>query len=114
MLISYNRFCPVAVCSLREYSPQCSSLEVVGVLFPFHFLFQEYSSGASTEWATISGYMSKLSGLVVSGTRVLVPRQECQRLLEFLHETHLGAGTILATVRRLWWWPGMSNNGRQV
>ena len=52
--------------------------------------------------------------VVVSGTRVLVRRQERQRLLEVLHETHLGVGTMLAIARHLWWWPGMSNNVRQV
>ena len=35
--------------------------------------------------------------VVISGTRVLVPRQEHQTLLEVLHETHLGVGTMLAT-----------------
>ena len=40
----------------------------------------------------------------------MVPRAERQRLLEVLHETHLGEGMRVATARKIWWCPAMANN----
>ena len=35
-------------------------------------------------------------------------------MLKVLHETHMGEGSMIATARRVWWWPSMSNEIRQV
>ena len=51
--------------------------------------------------------------VVVSGSRVLVPASERRRLVEVLHETHLAEGAMVATARRIWWWPSMANQIRQ-
>ena len=47
---------------------------------------------------------------VVGGSQAMVPRAERKKLLEILHETHLGEGAMVATARRIWWWPSMANN----
>ena len=52
--------------------------------------------------------------IVLGGSRVMVPRTERKRLLEVLHETHLGEGAMVATARRIWWWPSMANQIRQL
>ena len=52
--------------------------------------------------------------IVVGGSRVMVPRAERKKLLEIIHETHLGEGAMVATARRIWWWPSMANQIRQL
>ena len=44
----------------------------------------------------------------------MVTRAEGKRLPEVLHETHLGEGSMIAMARRIWWWPSMSNQIRQL
>ena len=52
--------------------------------------------------------------VVIGGSRVMIPRGGRKKLLEVLHETHMGEGSMIATARRVWWWPSMSNEIRQL
>ena len=58
--------------------------------------------------------MAKGPVVIIGGTRIMIPRGARKRLLALLHETHLGEGSMSATARRLWWWPSMRNEVRQV
>ena len=58
--------------------------------------------------------MAKGPVVMVGGTRIMIPRGARKRLLALLHETHLGEGSMIATARRLWYWPSMRNEVRQV
>merc|ERR1711888_369978 len=52
--------------------------------------------------------------VMVEGTRIMVPKGARKRLLALLHESHLGEGAMIATARRLWWWPAMNNEVREL
>ena len=52
--------------------------------------------------------------VMVEGTRVMIPRGARKQMLALLHESHLAEGAMIATARRLWWWPGMNNEVRDL
>ena len=44
------------------------------------------------------------------GARVVIPSNQQARLLEKLHFTHIGAVKMKETVRRYFWWPGITRD----
>ena len=52
--------------------------------------------------------------VMVEGTRVMIPRGARKQMLALLHESHLAEGAMIATARRLWWWPGLNNEVRDL
>ena len=51
---------------------------------------------------------------MVEGSRLMILRGARKQMLTLLHESHLAEGAMLSTARRLWWWPGMNNEIKEL
>ncbi|CAL4110654.1 unnamed protein product, partial [Meganyctiphanes norvegica] len=65
------------------------------------------------ELSRFSGVFDDLyieDGVVYFGSRVVIPTCQQARLLEELHYSHIGAVRMKYTVRRYFWWPGITSD----
>lgn len=70
--------------------------------WPTEKLDKQYKAYASKK-----NELSILDGCVLWASRVIIPPQGRQFVLEELHETHLGVNKMKALARSFIWWPGM-------
>ena len=54
--------------------------------------------------------LSHHDGLVLKGTRIVIPKSQRPHILARLHASHQGTRRTLARARQLVYWPGMSND----
>lgn len=54
------------------------------------------------------------NGLILLGSRILVPKSLRPHILEVLHSSHQGQDRTLRRARQTVFWPGMSNNVKQM
>ncbi|XP_049527323.1 uncharacterized protein K02A2.6-like [Dermacentor silvarum] len=57
--------------------------------------------------------LSVVSGVILKGCKVVVPKSMRPEILERIHEGHLGMNKCKARARRLVFWPGMSSDIEQ-
>ncbi len=60
-----------------------------------------------TEYTTRKNELSILDGCILWASRVIVPPQGRQLVLEELHKVHPGVSKMKAPARSFIWWPGM-------
>ena len=54
--------------------------------------------------------LSHHDGLVLKGSRIVIPKSQRPHILARLHASHQGTRRTLARARQLVYWPGMSND----
>lgn len=60
------------------------------------------------EYKPFQSELSVISGIVLKGTKVVIPRTLRMEMLKRVHEGHLGISKCKARARSLMFWPGMS------
>ena len=53
-------------------------------------------------------------GLIMKGERIVIPKAERHRIKERIHSSHLGQGSALRRARECVYWPGMTDEIRQM
>ena len=61
-------------------------------------------------YSTRSTELSVLDGCILWGSRVVVPPQGQQAILQELHSSHPGMTRMKALARMHVWWPGLEND----
>ena len=75
--------------------------------------FVLYGWPVSCEEAALLSYfrrkteLSVLSGCILWGSRVIIPENARQTILDQLHDTHPGVSKIKSLARSFVWWPGL-------
>ena len=54
------------------------------------------------------------NGLIMKGERIVIPKAERRRIKESIHASHLGQGSALRRARECVYWPGMTDEIRQM
>ena len=48
-------------------------------------------------------------GLILKGTRIVIPNKQCKAILKLLHEGHLGLNKCKLRAKECVYWPGLNN-----
>ena len=48
-------------------------------------------------------------GLILKGTRIVIPSKQCKAILELLHEGHLGFNKYKMQAKETVYWPGLND-----
>ena len=48
-------------------------------------------------------------GLVLKGTRIVIPHKKCEAILKLIHEGHLGLNKCKLNVKDTVYWPGLND-----
>ena len=65
-------------------------------------------------WTSASIEETEKGPILTFGNRVYIPRTMRKDMLNKLHATHLSADRMWATIRDIWFWPGLRNNVTQL
>lgn len=68
------------------------------------------SQPAQGELKPFSTELCVVSGILLKGTRVVVPKSMRREILQRIHAGHLGLQKCKERARRLVFWPGLNNN----
>ena len=47
-------------------------------------------------------------GLILKGTRIIVPNKQCKAILKLIHEGHIGLNKCKLRVKETVYWPGLN------
>lgn len=78
-----------------------------------HYVYNGWPAAVPTHlkgFQQAQGELSMVDGLLVYGTRVVIPASQHQEMLEMLHESHQGLHKCRARAQMSLWWPGLSRD----
>ena len=61
-------------------------------------------------YSAVQSELSAIGKLVLRGTRIIIPKVLCNRILDLVHEGHKEVVNMKQIQRSKVWWPGISNN----
>ena len=66
------------------------------------------NEGTESSFKKVKDSLSVVAGCIMHGNKIVVPPKQQERLLNELHETHMGAVKMKSMAREYVWWPGIS------
>ena len=108
LLMEHLENSPVTADDIRTWTRRDPQLARV-----FQFVQQGWPSNGVPELEKYSAMRSELTvyeGCILWGTRVIIPKQGREALLQELHEGHPGMTRMKSLSRMYVWWPGIYND----
>ena len=74
---------------------------------------KEVPTGIQPYW-TFHEELTVEDGLVVKGTRIVIPNKKCEAVLKLMHEGHLGLSKCKLHAKDLVYWPGLNDQPEKL